>query len=342
MKEFKWCPGIFQKRLEHLRMVSQFYDVVHDERFHRTFKRLILFANLEVFDIQPPCHWSYGLVPEEIKIELMNTECPCGINTDEIHYMDMSELEFNEKQQVVFTTDHDVDFGFGGFHEIEMWTYSEEKHIHQLAEQMKNSTEKEKISIQAQIVKFIADTMAAYEQEVLAFQRSMIREAQLSVSNQESIEESIPLQNTSNDIDVFSGILDELPLFILVCLYLLLLLIYGICYIISGIHYIICLLIFSIQICINLFLLFIFGISSSLVYIWHQEPLVLRTSKAKTISTSRQKRLQADAIQAAKDVEEAKLKQLENKKHEYIRTNGTKQKKIAKTHFRKSQKPARL
>ena len=121
----------------------------------------------------------------------MNTECPCGINTDEIHYMDMSELEFNEKQQVVFTTDHDVDFGFGGFHEIEMWTYSEEKHIHQLAEQMKNSTEKEKISIQAQIVKFIADTMAAYEQEVLAFQRSMIREAQLSVSNQESIEESI-------------------------------------------------------------------------------------------------------------------------------------------------------
>ena len=52
----------------------------------------------------------------------MNTECPCGINTDEIHYMDMNELEFDQKGRVIFTTDHDVDFGFGGFYGIEMWT----------------------------------------------------------------------------------------------------------------------------------------------------------------------------------------------------------------------------
>ena len=317
MKEFKWRPGIFQKRLAQLRRLLQYYDGVHDERFHRTFIRLMLFADLEVFDIQPPCHWSYNLVPDEIKIELMNRECPCGINTDEIHYMDMSELEFNDEGQVVFTADHDVDFGFGGFHEIEMWTCMEEKRIHKLVEQIKNSNENE-VSIKVKIVKFIADTMAAYEQEVLAFQCSMVLEAQLPSSIQESFEESfeesIPSQNTSNNIDDISRILEECPLPILVCFYLLLLLISGIYYIISV-------------------------IASSLVFIFGIRPLASRTSKTKKILNSRQKRLQADAIQAAKDAE---LKQPENKKHEYIRTIGKTPKKIAKTHFRKSQKPVRL
>ena len=312
MKEFKWRPGIFQKRLAQLRRLLQYYEVVHDERFQRTFIRLILFADLEVFDIQPPCHWSYSLVPDEIKIELMNRECPCGINTDDIHYMDMSELEFNDKRQVVFTVDHDVDFGFGGLHEIEMWTYSEQKQIHQLVEQMKNSNEKGKVSTKTQIEKFIADTMAAYEQEVLAFQCSMIFEAQLSASIEESIEDSIaPQNNEKDDCIICIGI----ELLISLCFYLLLLLISGIYYAISG-------------------------IASSLVLIWHQEPLAPRTSKPKKIS--RQKRVQADAIQAAKDIQEAKLKQLEKKKNENIRSIDKKAKKSVKTHFRKSQKPARL
>ena len=321
MKEFKWRPGIFQKRLAQLKRLLQYYEVVHDERFQRTFIRLILFADLEVFDIQPPCHWSYSLVPDEIKIELMNRECPCGINTDDIHYMDMSELEFNDKRQVVFTVDHDVDFGFGGLHEIEMWTYSEQKQIHQLVEQMKNSNEKGKVSTKTQIEKFIADTMAAYEQEVLAFQCSMIFEAQLSASIEESIEDSIAPQNNGNHDCICIGcicidcICIGIELLILVCFYLLLLLISSIYYAISV-------------------------IASSLVLIWHQEPLAPRTSKPKKIS--RQKRVQADAVQAAKDIEDAKLKQLENKKHENIRSIDKKAKKSVKTHFRKSQKPARL
>ena len=331
MKEFKWRPGIFQKRLEQLRILrlSPYLDVVQDKRYHRIFKRLMLFGFLEDFNIQPPCHWSYKLVPDEIKIELMNTECPCGINTDDIHYMDMSELELNDKG-VVFTEDHDVDFGFGGFHGIEMWTYSEEKHIHQLVVQMKNSNEEEKVSIKAEIEKFIADTMAAYEQEVSTFQCSLILmevEAQLSASNKKSTEDfiddsiddsfenSIASQNTRDDCIICDGI----ELLILLCFYLLLLLISGIYYVISG-------------------------IASSLVFIWHQEPLESRTSKPKKILNSRQKRLQADAIQAVKDIEEAKLKQFENKKHENIRSIDKKPQKSAKTHnfFRKSQKPARL
>ena len=316
MKEFKWRPGIFQKRLAQLTRLLQYYEVVHDERFQRTFIRLMLFADLEIFDIQPPCYWSYNLVPDEIKIELMNRECPCGINTDEIHYMDMSEIEFNDEGRIVFTSDHDVDFGFGGLHEIEMWTFSEQKQIHELVEQMKDSNENEKVSIKAKIVKFIADTMAVYEQEVLAFQCSMILEAQLSASIKESIVESIedsiaPQNNENRDCIICSGI----ELLISVCFYLLLLLISGIVYAISG-------------------------IASSLVLIWHQEPLASKTSKPKKIS--RRQRVQADAIQAAKDIEEAKLKQLENKKHENIRSIDKKPKKSAKTHFRKSQKPARL
>jgi len=271
MKEFKWRPGIFQKRLLQLELFSQLRGALPDERFHRTLKRLALFVDLEHFNIQPPCHWNYSLVADEHKIRLMNTECPCGINTDEIHYMDMNELEFDEKGRVIFTTDHDVDFGFGGFYGIEMWTYSEEKQIHQLARKMKESNGKEKQSIKAQIVKFVDDTMAAYEHEVLAYEFSAILEAQVSAI----IKESIPRQNTSN--------------------------------------------------------------------IYHeQKSSAPKIAKRKKALSSRQKRLQADAIQAAKDAEEAKMKQLEKKKKESVSTNGKKKKKSAKTHFRKSQKPARL
>merc|ERR1711911_92769 len=106
IKEFKWRPGIFQKRLLQLELFSQLRGALPDERFHRTLKRLALFVDLEHFNIQPPCHWNYSLVVDEHKIRLMNTECPCGINTDEIHYMDMNELEFDEKGRVIFTTDH--------------------------------------------------------------------------------------------------------------------------------------------------------------------------------------------------------------------------------------------
>ena len=63
-------------------------------------------------------------------------------------------------------------------------------------------------------------------------------------------------------------------------------------------------------------------------------------SKSKRVLTSRQKRLQADAIQAAKDAEEVKLKQLEKTKNDSVGANG--RKKNGKTHFKKSQKPARL
>ena len=270
MKEFKWRPGIFQRRLLQLKMVSEFCGVVRDERFYRIFKRLVLFADLESFNIQPPCHWNYSLAPDEFKIKLMNTECPCGINTDEIHYMDMNELEFNEKGKVIFTADHDTDFGFGAFYKIEMWTYSEENKIHQLVEKLEKSNEKEKQAIKTQIVKFIDDTMAAYEHEVLAFEFSAILEAQVA----EIIKESIPRKNARNT--------------------------------------------------------------------YHQKSSAPKTSKPKKVLTSRQKRLQADAIQAAKDAEEAKLKQLEKKKNESASANGKKNEKSAKTHFRKSQKPARL
>ena len=151
-----------------------------------------------------------------------------------------------------------------------MWTYSEENKIHQLVEKLEKSNEKEKQAIKTQIVKFIDDTMAAYEHEVLAFEFSAILEAQVA----EIIKESIPRKNPRNT--------------------------------------------------------------------YHQKSSAPKTSKPKKVLTSRQKRLQADAIQAAKDVEEAKLKQLEKKKNESASANGNKKKKSAKTHFRKSQKPARL
>ena len=150
-----------------------------------------------------------------------------------------------------------------------MWTYSEEKQIHQLVRKMKESNEKE--SIKTQIVKFIDDTMAAYEHEVMAYEFSAILEAQVSAI----IRESIPSQNTCN--------------------------------------------------------------------IYHkQKSSAPKISKRKKVLSSRQKRLQADAIRAAKDAEEAKMKQLEKRKTESVSTNGKKKKKSAKTHFRKSQKPARL
>ena len=271
MKEFKWRPGIFQKRLLQLELFSQLRGALPDERFHRTLKRLALFVDLERFNIQPPCHWNYSLVADEHKIGLMNTECPCGINTDEIHYMDMNELEFDEKGRVLFTADHDTDFGFGAFYEIEMWTYREENQIHQLVDEMKKSNDNQRRSIKAKIVKFIDDTMAAYEHEVLAYEFSAILEAQVSAI----IKESILRQNTTN--------------------------------------------------------------------IYHeQKSPAPKISKRKKVLSSRQKRLQADAIQAAKDAEEAKMKQLEKQKKESVSTNGKKKKKRARTHFRKSQKPARL
>ena len=271
MKEFKWRPGIFQRRMNQLRMIANACGVVYDERFYRTIKRLGLFVDLESFNIQPPCHWNYSLAPDDCKIGLMNTECPCGINTDEIHYMDMNELEFNEKGEIIFTTDHDTDFGFGAFYEIEMWTYREENQIHQLVDEMKKSNDNQRRSIKAKIVKFIDDTMAAYEHEVLAYEFSAILEAQVSAI----IKESILRQNTTN--------------------------------------------------------------------IYHeQKSPAPKISKRKKVLSSRQKRLQADAIQAAKDAEEAKMKQLEKQKKESVSTNGKKKKKRARTHFRKSQKPARL
>ena len=269
MKEFKWRPGIFQKRLNELKLYGLFRPILNDERFKRTYKRLVLFADLEAFNIQPPCHWNYSLVPDELKIGLMNTECPCGINTDEIHYMDMNELEFNEEGKVIFTSDHDLDFGFGGFYEFKMWTDAEEEKIEKLVEKMKQSNEKTKRSVKSQIVKFIDKTMTAFEQEVLAFEFSAILEAQLSTFIKETTSVANP-RNVSNK----------------------------------------------------------------------PRPAAPKISKRKM--TSRQKRLQSDAIQAAKDAEEAKMKQLEKKKSESETSKGQKKKKIGKTHFRKSQKPARL
>ena len=276
MKEFKWRPGIFQRRLNQFKMISQVCGVVRDERFYRTIKRLVLFADLESFNIQPPCHWNYSLAPDDCKIGLMNTECPCGINTDEIHYMDMNELEFNETGEIIFKTDHDTDFGFGAFYEIEMWTYREENQILHLVDEMKKSNNNQQQSIKAQIVKFIDDTMAAYEDEVLAFEFSKIVEAGIEAQLSAIIKESIPRQKYPPR------------------------------------------------------------------NIYEQKLSAPKISKPKKILTARKKRLQADAIQAAKDVEEAKLKQLEKKKNESVAANGKKKKKRAKTHFRKSQKPARL
>ena len=256
MKEFKWRPGVFQYRLAELRMFAHKYGIFHDDRFHRTLKRLVLFADLEDIHIQPPCHWNYCLADDEDKIKLMNTECHCSINTDKIHYVDMNELDFHEQGHVMFTADHDVDFGFGGFYGIEMWTYSEENHIHQLLEIMEKSNQKEKRSIRAEIVNFINDTMAAYEDEVFF---------------------SGHRKNTRNKLTYR-----------------------------------------------------------------HPKSSAPKISKPKKVLTSRQKRLQADAIQAAKDAEEAKLKKLEEKKNDSVSANGKKKKKSTKTHFRKSQKPARL
>ena len=87
---------------------------------------------------------------------------------------------------------------------------------------------------------------------------------------------------------------------------------------------------------------FFLGIARILEINRHPKSSAPKISKPKKVLTSRQKRLQADAIQAAKDAEEAKLKQLEKKKNESASANGKKKKKSAKTHFRKSQKPARL
>ena len=266
MKEFKWRPGIFQQRLNQLKLFSLLRPVLRDERFHRIHKRLVLFADLEALGIQPPCHWNYKLAPDELKIGLMNTECPCGINTEEIHYMDMNELEFNEDGKVIFTSDHDVDFGFGGFYEFKMWTNAEEEKMEKLVEKMKRSNEKTKRSVKSQIVKFIEKTMNAFEQEVLAYEFSTILEAQLSMFIKESTSKAVSSEKKT-----------------------------------AG----------------------------------------PKISKRKM--TSRQKRLQADAIQAEKDAEEAKLKQLEKKKSESV-SNGQKKKKTAKNHnfFRKSQKPTKL
>ena len=255
MKEFKWRPGIFQKRLAQLRMYAQVCGIFHDDRFHRTLKRLVLFADLEAVHIQPPCHWNYSLVSDKLKIGLMNT--------GKIQYMDMNELEFNEEGQVIFTADHDTDFGFGQFYEIEMWTSSEESKIHQLVEKMEKSNQKEKRLIRAQIVKFIDDTMAAYEQAVLAFEleiesrfiepcKGQLCDQALSQMSA-IIKESLPRQN-------------HLP-----------------------------------------------KISSN-----EQKSSEAKITRPKKVLTSRQKRLQADAIQAAKDAEGAKLKQLEKTNNDSV------------------------
>ena len=278
MKEFKWRPAIFQKRLAQRRMYAQVCGIFHDDRFHRTLKRLVLFADLEAVHIQPPCHWNYSLVSDKLKIGLMNT--------GKIQYMDMNELEFNEEGQVIFTADHDTDFGFGQFYEIEMWTSSEESKIHQLVEKMEKSNQKEKRLIRAQIVKFIDDTMAAYEQAVLAFEleiesrfiepcKGQLCDQALSQMSA-IIKESLPRQN-------------HLP-----------------------------------------------KISSN-----EQKSSEAKITRPKKVLTSRQKRLQADAIQAAKDAEGAKLKQLEKTNNDSVGAN-SKKKRQGKTHFRKSQKPARL
>ena len=186
MKEFKWRPGIFQERLTELRMYAEICGYRHDDRFYRTLKRLVLFAYLESVHIQPPCHWNYNFVSDELKIGLMNTKCLCGIpihcgfNSDKIHYINMAKLGFNEEGKVIFTADHDVDFGFGGFFEIEMWTNNEEIKIQQLIEKMEKSNQKEKRSVRAQIIKFIDKTMSAYERKVLTYQFSAIRKGQAS------------------------------------------------------------------------------------------------------------------------------------------------------------------
>ena len=275
MKQFKWRPGIFQRRLNQLEMIVEVCGIVRDERFYRTIKRLGLFADLESLNIQPPCHWNYSLAPDEFKVGLMNRECPCGINTDEVHYMDMNELEFNEKGEIIFTTDHDTDFGFGYFYGIEMWTSSEEKKIHQLVEKMDKSNENQQQSIKAEIIKFIDDTMTAYEDEVQAYEFCKIIEIGIEAQLSVIMKDSIPRQNIRKNYH-------------------------------------------------------------------EQQSAAPKISKPKKVLTSRQKRLQADAIQAAKDVEEAKMKQLEKNKNESADANGKKKKKKAKTHFRKSQKPARL
>ena len=275
MKQFKWRPGIFQRRLNQLEMIVEVCGIVRDERFYRTIKRLGLFADLESLNIQPPCHWNYSLAPDEFKVGLMNRECPCGINTDEVHYMDMNELEFNEKGEIIFTTDHDTDFGFGYFYGIEMWTSCEENKIHQLVEKMDKSNENQQQSIKAEIIKFIDDTMTAYEDEVQAYEFCKIIEIGIEAQLSVIMKDSIPRQNIRQNYH-------------------------------------------------------------------EQQSAAPKISKPKKVLTSRQKRLQADAIQAAKDVEEAKMKQLEKNKNESADANGKKKKKKAKTHFRKSQKPARL
>ena len=280
MKEFKWRPGIFQEKLTELRMYGEICGFVHDDRFDRSLKRLILFAYLESVHIQPPCHWNYRLVSDELKIGLMNTECRCGIpihcgfNNDKIHYINMANLGFNEEGQVMFTADHDVDFGFGGFFGIEMWTIGQEVKIKQLVQKMETSNQKEKRSVRARIIQFIDETMSAYERKILTYQWSAVRKGEVS--------------------EIITDSMLELNIRKL----------------------------------------------EALFHLKQQSQSSQTISKPKKVLTSRQKRLQADAIQAAKDAEEAKLKQLEKKKNDSVGANG--RKKNGKTHFRKSQKPARL
>ena len=280
MKEFKWRPGIFNRRLQELHMHSRLHAVLRtdgilrDERYYRSFKRLVLFADLEDFKIQPPCHWNYKLADDKIKIALMNMACPCGINTDEIHYMDMNDFEMNEEGKIMFTKDHDVDFGFGGFYDFEMWSDAEEEKIEKLVEKLKRSDEKTRRSVKSNIVKFIDKTMTALEQNVLRFEFYMALTSQLAMTE----EEAISRRNSRNAYN-------------------------------------------------------------------EKRMAEIRAMKPpKRSKTPRQKRLEADAIQAVKDAEEARMKQLAKKKSESTTSNGKKKKKSAKTHnfFRKSQKPTKL
>ena len=276
MKQFKWRPGIFNRRLHQLQMYSILptNGVLHDERYYRTLRRLELFADLEDFDIEPPCHWNYKLADDKFKIELMNTPCPCGINTDEVHYMDIDKFDMNEDGKLMFTKDHDVDFGFGGFYDFQMWTDAEEEKIEKLVEKLKRSDEKTRRKVKSNIIKFIDKTMAAYEQDVLRFEFYAALTVKLAKTDEESIGRE-ERQKAYNE-----KMLAE-----------------------------------------------------------------IRASKPpKRSKTSRQKRLEADAIQAAKDAEEARMKQLEKKKSESTGSNGTEKKNKAKTHnfYRKSQKPAKL
>ena len=278
IKEFKWRPGIFQKRLDQMYLYSDFNPILRDERFCRIFPRLVLFADLESFNIQPPCHWNYKLAPVDLlKVKMGSNQCSCDMKTDQIQHMEMNKLQINKDGETIFASDHDVDFGFGRFkiqnndfqinYDIQLWTNAEEEKVVRLVEKMKRSDEKTRKRVKSQIVKFIDKTMATFEREVLQF-------------------------------EFCAAIKPHLPTF----------------------------------------LLQVESISSAEL---KQAPTKLN---GKRTMTSRQKRLQADAIQAVKDAEEAKMKQLEQKKSETNNFSNQGTKKTAKAHnfFRKSQKPAKL